>query len=68
MQFKLWPAKGRVPLWRKPCDDCGRKARGYKAGDLVSWRDEEWVCVNTHSNSLFSPNQPHSALWARVLR
>jgi len=66
MRIIFWRDKP-VEWQRPPCPECGHgEVRGYKAGDLVTYAGNEWVCINTHGRSFQAPNI--STLWARVLR
>lgn len=67
MRIICWPDKGKAPEWTCPCRECGHGAlRAYQAGELISFKGDEYVCVNTHKRSFFEPKT--SNLWARVLR
>lgn len=66
MRIIFWRDKPRE--WsRPPCQECGHGTiASYRAGDLVTFKGTEYVCVNTHGRSIFEPAT--SNLWARVLR
>jgi hypothetical protein len=67
MRLIVWADRGKAPEWSTPCPECGHGTlQSYEAGELVSFKGDEYVCVNTHKRSIFPP--PTSNLWARVLR
>jgi hypothetical protein len=64
MRIIVWPDRGHAKPWKPRA----QRQRGYRAGELVSYKGEEWVCVNTHHNPVFEPGTNSVPLWCKVLR
>lgn len=56
----IWPDRSKVPVWQK------EHKGGYDVGELVQWCYREYVCINTHTKPIFSPDK--GSFWAEVAR